>query len=187
LEFKSANDEADGTLTEGRIKRIEAILEDENDRAHDCAAVDGPETPVSRLQRQAESLVKWDGGNTHGHEPMRSHDRKTTQIAANIDVAANIVNTRTRRTSRESNFDLPSIFHAHKASDDAVNAYYARSDGGFDGVIDGSFGRGYESGEGVDSDVGRKLSSDLWNCQSGGQRISEHGRGGIIGSPMLVS
>ncbi|KAG8728822.1 hypothetical protein FRC11_010117, partial [Ceratobasidium sp. 423] len=98
------------------------------------------------------------------------------QIAANIDVTANIVDTRTQRMNWESNFDLLRIFHDHKASDDAVNAYDARSYGGFDGVIDGLFGRGYESGEGVDSDVGCRLSSDLRNCQSGEQRISEHGR-----------
>ncbi|KAG8680279.1 hypothetical protein FRC11_002694, partial [Ceratobasidium sp. 423] len=187
LKNESASEKANVTLTKGHIERIEAIVGDESDQAHHCAAADGPETPISRLPRQIESLVKRDGGNTHGHEPMRSHDRKTTQIAANIDVAANIVDTRTQRMNRESNFDLPSIFQAHKASDDAVNAYDGRSDGGFDGVIDGSFGRGYESGEGVDSDVGRRLSSDLWNCQSGEQCISEHGRGGIIGSPMLVS
>ncbi|KAG8703467.1 hypothetical protein FRC11_010701, partial [Ceratobasidium sp. 423] len=173
---KSASEKADGTLTQGHIECIEAIVGDESDQLHDCTAADGSETPISRLPRQIESLVKWDGGNTHGHEPTRSHDRKTTQIAANIDVAANIVDTHTQRMNRESNFDLPSIFQAHKASDDAVNAYDGRSDGGFDGVIDGSFGRGYESREGVDSDVGRRLSSDLRNCQSGEQCISEHSR-----------
>ncbi|KAG8704718.1 hypothetical protein FRC11_009641 [Ceratobasidium sp. 423] len=172
---ESASEKADVTLTKGHIERIEAIVGDESDQVHHCAAADGSETPISCLPRQIESLVKQDGRNTHGHEPTHSHDRKTTQIAANIDVTANIVDTRTQRMNQESNFDLTSIFQAHKASDDTVNAYDGRSDGSFDGVIDGSFGRGYESREGMDSDVGCRLLSDLWNCQSGEQRISEHG------------
>lgn len=193
LEIKSARDTAYGPLTKGRIERTKVVYVDEGERTHDCMLADDPETLCLGLSRQNESVVLRDGGNTHGHEPRRTHDTQTMNIVAANDLATKIVEKRAKRDGVESPIDLPQLLAPYEASNDSGTAYSTPVDGRMDGDVGVAFGRGHETGEGESGTVNdhadrvdREVSLGRRNYQLAEQTVSRCGHGGVTDSPVVV-